>query len=181
MILETERLVLRPWTEDDAEDLYRYASDPDIGPAAGWEVHTSVEESLEVIRTVLAPPEKYALVPKALGHPAGSIGLMLGENSNIGLPEGEGEIGYWIAKPLWGQGLMPEAVRELLRHCFRDLGLKKIWCGYYIGNDQSRRVQEKCGFVYQYTLENQPCRIPGVFHDENINCITREEWEARDK
>ena len=178
MILETERLVLRPWVDDDAEDLYRYASDPDIGPAAGWETHVSVEDSLEVIRTLLSLPEKYAIVPKALGHPAGSIGLSLGAQSNIGLPEGEGELGFWIAKPLWGRGLMPEAVRELLRRCFCDLGLGKVWCGYYVGNDRSRRVQEKCGFVYRRTLENQPCRIEGVYHDVNVNCITREEWEA---
>ena len=176
MILETERLVLRPWAEDDAEDLFRYASDPDVGPAAGWAAHASIEESREIIRTVLSSPETYALVPKAMGHAAGSVGLMLGGVSNIGLPEGEGEIGYWIAKPLWGQGLVPEAVRELLRRGFTELGLERIWCGYYVGNDKSRRVQEKCGFVYQRTLENQPCRIAGVFHDEIISCITRAQW-----
>ena len=49
MILETERLILRPWDESDAEDLYRYASDPAVGPIAGWPVHTSVENSREII------------------------------------------------------------------------------------------------------------------------------------
>ena len=48
MILETERLLLRPWEERDAEDLYRYASHPDVGPIAGWSVHTSVENSREI-------------------------------------------------------------------------------------------------------------------------------------
>ena len=54
MILETERLILRPWREEDADDLYIYASDPDIGPPAGWPPHTSVESSREIIRTVLS-------------------------------------------------------------------------------------------------------------------------------
>lgn len=49
MILETDRLILRHWKESDAEDLYFYACDPDIGPAAGWPVHKSVDESREAI------------------------------------------------------------------------------------------------------------------------------------
>ena len=61
MILETERLILRPWREDDAEELYKYASDPDVGPPAGWSPHTSVENSREIIRTVLSAPETYAV------------------------------------------------------------------------------------------------------------------------
>ena len=50
--METERIILRPWRESDAEVLYRWASDPDVGPRAGWPPHQSVEESLEIIRTV---------------------------------------------------------------------------------------------------------------------------------
>ena len=48
-----------------------------------------------------------------------------------------------------GRGLVPEAVREVLRHAFEDLGMRCVWAGYYYGNDKSRRVQEKCGFRYQ--------------------------------
>lgn len=49
-MLETERLILRPWEESDAEDLYRYASDPDVGPIAGWPPHQSIDESRYVIK-----------------------------------------------------------------------------------------------------------------------------------
>ena len=52
--MQTERLILRPWVESDAEELYRYASDPDVGPIAGWPAHTSVAQSLDVIRNVLS-------------------------------------------------------------------------------------------------------------------------------
>ena len=177
MIIETERLVLRPWSEGDAEDLYRYASDPDVGPAAGWTAHTSVGHSRKIIETILSAPETYAVVLKGLGHPVGSVGLMIGAASGIGIPDTEAEIGYWIGKPFWGQGLIPEAVRALQRYAFRDLGLEKLWAGYFVGNDKSRRVQEKCGFVYHHTCEDVPCQIPGVFKTENITCITREQWE----
>ncbi|MBQ3010573.1 MAG: GNAT family N-acetyltransferase [Oscillospiraceae bacterium] len=176
MTFEANRIVLRPWAESDAEDLYRYARDPRVGPAAGWPVHTSVENSREIIRDVLSAEETYAVVPKSVGHPVGSIGLMLGAESNIGLPETEGEIGYWIGVPFWGQGLIPEAVEVLLRHGFEDLGMESIWCGYFDGNVKSARVQEKCGFVYQYTRENVPCSMLDELRTEHISCLSKEQW-----
>ena len=175
-ILETERLILRPWEESDAEELYKYASHPDVGPMAGWAVHTSVENSREVIRDVLSAPGTYAVVLRETGLPVGSVGLMHGKASHIGLPDGEGEIGYWIGVPYWGQGLIPEAVRELMRYGFEQLALDRIWCGYYDGNLKSKRVQEKCGFRCHHTSENVPCAIPGLLRTEHMSCITRDQW-----
>lgn len=76
MQLETRRLILRPWEERDAEELYRYAQDDRIGPIAGWPPHTSVENSLEIIRTVLSEPETYAVILKDTGKPVGSVGII---------------------------------------------------------------------------------------------------------
>ena len=176
MTIETKRLILRPWEVTDAEACYQYAKDPQVGPIAGWAAHTSVENSRQIIQTVLSEPETYAVVLKTTGLPVGSIGLMLGKASNIGLPDTEGEIGYWIGVPYWGQGLIPEAVRELMRYGFETLNLEKMWCGYYDGNEKSKRVQEKCGFRYHHTKENVPCAIEGLLRTEHIACITREEW-----
>ena len=177
MILETQRLILRPWEESDAENLFKYASHPDVGPIAGWAVHTSVENSREIIRSVLSAPETCAVVLKESGQPVGSIGLMLGKTSNIGLPDTEGEIGYWIGVPYWGQGLIPEAVMELMRYGFENLELNRIWCGYFDGNEKSKRVQEKCGFHYHHTANNVPCAIEGVLRTEHIACLSKEEWQ----
>ena len=179
MILKTERLILRPWLESDAESLYQYASSPDVGPIAGWLVHTSVENSLDIIRDVLSAPETYAVVLKDGGFAVGSIGLMIGRSSGIGISDTEGEIGYWIGVPYWGHGFIPEAVNEMLRHGFMDLGLSKIWCGYFDGNIKSKRVQEKCGFLYQYTKENVPCSMLDDVRTEHITCITKENWSVR--
>ena len=179
MTLETDRLILRPWKEDDAEYLYEYASHPDVGPIAGWPVHISVEDSRGVIRDVLSAPNTYAIVLKETGHPVGSIGLMIGEASNLKVPDNEGEIGYWIGVPYWGQGLVPEAVREIMRYGFEDKQLDKLWCGYFDGNTKSKRVQEKCGFHFHHTAENVPCAIEGVFRTEHVNCLTKEEWRNK--
>ena len=138
MILQTKRLILRPWREDDEEELYEYASDPEVGPPAGWPPHTSVENSREIIRTVLSAPETYAVCLKENGKPIGSIGL---HRKDLAEKDDEYELGYWIGKPFWGQGLIPEASRELLRYAFEDLGMSRIWCGHYDGNAKSRKAR----------------------------------------
>ena len=96
MILQTERLILRPWEEDDAEECYRYAKDPAVGPAAGWPPHRSVGESRRIIREMLMAPEIYAIVLKETGLPVGSIGL---HHNDLAPGEDEAELGYWIGAP----------------------------------------------------------------------------------
>ncbi|MBO7519385.1 MAG: GNAT family N-acetyltransferase, partial [Clostridia bacterium] len=96
MIIKTERLILRPWDESDAQSLYEYAKDERVGSAAGWPAHTSVENSREIIKSVLSAPETYAVCLKTDNRAIGCVGLLTGGKSNIGLPEDEGEIGYWI-------------------------------------------------------------------------------------
>lgn len=150
--LETRRLILTPWRVEDAEALYALASDPDIGPMCGWEPHESVEESREVIRSVFSAPETYAILGRESGTLLGSV--VLKEPEEI-FPELEAtrqrELGYWLGRPYWGRGIMPEAAQALLRHGFEDIKLAAVWCAHYVWNGQSRRVIEKCGFQYQFT------------------------------
>lgn len=174
MILKTKRLILRPWYEDDAEDLYKYASDPEIGLPAGWMPHTSVENSREIIRDVLSAPETYAVCLKENGKPIGSIGF---HRKDLAEKDDEYELGYWIGKPYWGQGLIPEAAREMLRYAFEELGMNRIWCGYYDGNVKSRRVQEKLGFVYHHTTEGIEVSLVNEIRTGHVMLMTRETWD----
>lgn len=178
MIFETERLILRPWTEDDAESLYEYAKDSRVGPIAGWPVHTSVENSRDIIRGVLSADETYAVCLKEDNRAIGSVGLIPPAQSHTKAVDDEVEVGYWIGVPFWGKGLIPEAVRRLQEHAFTDLGYAAMWCGYYDGNEKSKRCQEKCGFVYHHTEENKPCVLMGDTRTEHFTRLTREEWEA---
>lgn len=173
MTLETTRLILRPWTSEDAESLYKYASDDRVGPIAGWQPHKSVEESRQIIRDVLSEEETYAVVLKETNEPAGSIGLMIGEKSNLDLPATEGEIGYWIGVPYWGRGLIPEAVNVLIRHAFEDLSLNRLWCGYFDGNEKSKRCQEKCGFRYHHTNRDIYWALMDDIRTEHITCLEK--------
>lgn len=178
--LQTERLYLRPWCESDAEPLFAYASDPDVGPNAGWPTHQSIEESAQAIRDVLSAPQTFAIVLRDSARPdepVGAIGLKIGEDSDLAIGSDQAELGFWIAKPLWGKGYMPEAVREVMRYGFCELGLSAIWAGHSFDNDQSRRVQEKAGLNRQRSIKDRPRQLMGDCKTEDVNWITRGEWE----
>ena len=175
-MLKTTRLILRPWRDRDAEDLYEYAKDPDVGYPAGWPAHTSVENSRQIIRTVLSAPETYAVCLKD-GRAIGSVGLKQKGHTDMTDREDECELGYWIGKPFWGQGLIPEACRELLRHAFEDLKMQAVWCGYYDGNEKSYRVQQKLGFQYHHTTENLDVPLLGEKRTGHASILTRAQWE----
>ena len=174
MTLETERLLLRPWHEEDAKDLYRLACEPEVGPSAGWMPHTSVEHSREIIRTMLSKPTVWAVCGKD-ERPIGNIHLDF--DTPLGEHDGECELGYWLGKPFWGQGLIPEAAQELLRHAIEDLHMARILCGYYDGNTKSRRVMDKLGFVYQRRTEGLEVCLLGEIRTGHSMLLTRKTWE----
>ena len=101
MEFQTKRLILRRWKEEDAASLFKYAKNPNIGIIAGWSPHTSIENSIEIIRTVMSADETYAVVLKETNEPIGSIGLMTLRSNlfSAKMTENECEIGYWIGGP----------------------------------------------------------------------------------
>lgn len=173
--LETGRLLLRPWTQEDAADLYEYARDPRVGPVAGWPTHKSEEESREIIRTVFAKPGVFAMELKDSGKVVGSIGFT--DSHREELPQPDDELGYCLSPACWGQGLTPEAAREILRYGFEELGLSTIWCNYYEGNEKSKRVIEKCGFPYRFSQDSEVSLLDEV-RLTHYHALTREEWRA---
>lgn len=148
--IETTRLILRPWRAEDAPALYAYAKDDRVGPAAGWPVHTSVEYSAEVIRTVFSAPGTYAVTLRSADAPIGCIGF---KPATAEEGCGQLEIGYWLGVPLWGNGYTPEAVRALLGCAFGQLQQDVVWCSHSVENHKSRRVIKKCGFTFRFMRE----------------------------
>ncbi len=174
--MKTERLILRRWEDSDAEDLYRYASDPDVGPIAGWPPHQSIDESRDVIKNIFNGKEAYAICMKEDGKAIGAIELKLNGHTDMTDRDDECELGYWLGKPFWGQGIMPEAVKEMLRHAFEDCGMQKVWIGYYEGNTKSKRVQEKCGFQYQWRSEDVDVPLMHEKRTGHVSLMTKEDW-----
>lgn len=174
---KTERLLLRPWRAEDAADLYRYAKDPAVGPMAGWPAHKSAEESLAIIRNVLCGAERYAICEKENETAIGSIELRLNGHTDMTERDDECEMGFWLGQPFWGRGYMPEAARALLRRAFEELGMQTVWCGYYDGNEKSKRTQEKIGFRYHHTCDEVPVPQMGEVRVGHTNFMTREMWQ----
>ena len=179
MMIETARLILRPWAEEDAEALYEYAKDPAVGPAAGWQPHTSVENSLEVLRNVLCTENTFAVCLKSEQRAIGGIGLKTPTQELMPARNTELEVGYWVGVPFWGNGYIPEAVCAIMEYAFRNLGCTALWCGYYEGNIKSKRCMEKCGFAYHHTETSKPCPLLGEIRTEHYTYLTKEQWVER--
>ena len=168
-VMETSRIILRPWRDSDADILYKWASDPDVGPRAGWAPHKSVEESLEVIRTVFKDATNtWAIELKETGEAIGAMGYGPSCNCNLPAREGEPLIGYWVAKPYWNRGICTEALGLMIEHIRTTTDIKSLISGHFIDNPASGRVMEKCGFVptgecvideSQYQGKGRPIRV----------------------
>ena len=176
-MLETERLILRRWEKNDAESLYEYAKDPDVGPIAGWPAHRSIEESRDVIKNVFNGKEAYAICLKTDNKAIGAIELKLNGYTDMTERDDECELGYWLGKPFWGQGIVPEAVKEMLRHAFEEIGMTTVWVGYYEGNAKSKRVQEKCGFRYRWKSEDVDVPLLHEKRTGHVSSMTRDQWQ----
>ena len=168
--IETERLILRPFRQDDLQDFYEYASVEGVGEMAGWQHHGNIEKSQEILEHFIKEDKTFAIVFKGNGKVIGSLGVETYgmEAALTEFTDYRGrEIGYVLSKDYWGQGLMPEAVKAVIDYLFHDLDLDFLTCGYYDFNNPSKRVQEKCGFK-PYRKLNMDTRLdttePGVLN-----------------
>ena len=148
VMLKTERLLLRPWKTEDLQDFFEYASVDGVGQPAGWLPHKNIDESKTVLTMFIEG--KHALALEYKGKVIGSISI--DEYDEAEFPEFNdrcvGELGYQLSKDFWGQGLMPEAVNAVVEYLFETVNLDAIVCSHFNDNEQSKRVQEKCGFKH---------------------------------
>ncbi|MGN0177600.1 MAG: GNAT family N-acetyltransferase [Methanobrevibacter sp.] len=152
MIFKTTNLILRPWKVEDAEYLYNLAKNPNIGPIAGWPPHESVEDSLNIIKTVFSKKETYAIVLDDI--PIGCVGLLFHPDCNHYWGDNSAELGYWIGEEYWGREYVVEASKVLIKRAFDDLNVNQIYATYRCENTQSKRVLEKLNFKYFDNLTN---------------------------
>ena len=149
IVIETQRLILRPFKQSDLDDFYEYASVDGVGEMAGWKHHESKDESQSILDLFINEDKTFAIVLKENNKVIGSLGV-----EEYGMEEALSEfyeyqgreIGYVLSKDYWGKGLMPEAVKAVIDYLFNVQKLDFLTCGYYEFNNQSKKVQEKCGF-----------------------------------
>jgi ribosomal-protein-alanine N-acetyltransferase len=153
--LRTERTRLRKIRPDDAADLFAYGSDPDVSRFVGWDTHQSISDAEAFVEATLAKYEAGQLADWGIEHRAegrfiGTVGYLWWETH-----EAAAEIGYVLARPYWGRGLMTEVVREVVCFGWEIMGLNRIQAHTEDENIGSQRVLQKCGMQYEGRLRER--------------------------
>ncbi len=174
-LLETERLYLKKWSKRDAADLFEYAKDPAVGPAAGWKPHASPAESRMIISECFLQKMSWAIQDKESGKVIGSIGF---EKDKFRPDILSRELGYSLSKQYWGRGLMTEAAKRLVAYAFEEIGVEVLSITTGESNLRSRRVIEKCGFTYEGTLRDSYKKYDGTITELRCYSMLREEYAA---
>ena len=176
-VLETPRLTLRPLRMSDAQDIFAYSRDPEVARHVLWEAYRSLSDARVYLRFMLrqyrnGAPSSYGIVLKATGRVVGTIGFMWYSEENR-----SAEVGYSLARWLWNQGLMTEALRAVLDMGFRTLRLHRIEAQHETSNPASGRVMLKCGMRREGTLRERVLN-KGRFVDVELCAILQKEWHA---
>ena len=176
--IETERLILRPFTLEDAEAMFRnWASDAEVTKYLTWPTHDSVEVSRWVLHDWVShygEPNYYqwAIVPKDLGEPIGSIAAVQVNDAAQWV-----EIGYCIGKNWWRKGYTSEALKALIAFFFDQVGVGRIQARHDSRNPNSGAVMDKCGMVCEGILRRADRNNQGIC-DAVMHSILREEYHA---
>lgn len=172
--LVTERLILRPIIESDAEAIFEYSQGENVGINAGWKPHESIEETREIMKQVFLNQEfVFGIELKATGKLIGSIGLVPDPKRQN---DGTRMIGYAIGENYWGNGYTTEATRALLRFGFDELNLDLISATCYPYNERSKNVLKKCGFHYEGRLRWAEKRYDGEVLDYECYAIISDKF-----
>lgn len=173
--METKRLILREWKEEDYLDLYEYAKCESVGPRAGWMPHKDPDESREIVKMLMAEGS-FAIVLKEENKVIGSIAVHNRRPKQVDVALDQREIGYCLNPSYWGNGYMPEATFEMIRYCFVELNLDVLWIAHHIDNHNSKRVIEKTGFNYRFQGDAILERLNNKKVTNRYYSLTREEY-----
>lgn len=178
LVVTTARLRLRPLAATDVEDLWPTVSDPTFPAQMSWAAHADRAETLAWIRghqAGIADGRDLTWAIEHAGRAVGTIGLGGITWEMRALRLDRAELGYWLARPQWGQGLMSEAAYAAVRFGFETLGLHKITVGCFPDNAGSKRVIEKLGFRFVGQPRDDVWR-DGAWHDHLRYELTAAEW-----
>lgn len=174
-MLETERLILRPFCLDDAKDVQRLAGDREVAATTLHVPHPYKDGMAEEWIGSHEPNFKsgrfvdFAMTLRQSGELAGAIGLVINQKMN------RAELGYWVGVPYWGQGYCTEAARVVLEYGFTQCGLNRIHASHFGTNPASGRVLEKIGMT-QEGIQPQHIRKWDEYQDYVIYGILKEDW-----
>jgi ribosomal-protein-alanine N-acetyltransferase len=175
--LETERLILRKISLDDAGDIFEYAADPDVATYVSWEPHTSIEDSISLINSMIQRYEKtgvseWGLVYKENKKCIGTCGYMWWRTYHA-----RAEVGFALSKKYWNRGLMTEALREVITFGFEKMELNRIEARCFLANRASEKVMQKVGMKFE-GIQREGLFAKGKYQDLKVYSILRKEYHG---
>lgn len=173
--LETERLILRKLTADDAGDIFVYASDPEVTRYLVWNSHRTIADSQAFINAAMARYEAGIVAPWGIELKRGKIIIGTCDYISRSVQHARAEIGYALSPKYWGQGLMTEAVRRIIAFGFDVKGFNRIQAVCEVPNIASARVLEKVGMRFEGTLRQYLTQRKAP-RDVNMYAVLREDW-----
>ena len=173
--LETPRLILRRLEMRDAPDLFDYSRDPQVAKHVLWDAQTSVSEARAYVRYMLrryraGEPASWGIEEKETGRVVGTIGYMWYQRDNNAC-----EVGYSLARRRWNRGYMTEALAEVLRFSFEELGVHRVEAQHEVENAASGAVMRKCGMRKEGTLRGRLYN-KGRYIDVDLYAMLREDY-----
>lgn len=175
VVIETERLLLRRWTMQDMAGFLLFAADPEIMMAAGAKPVLSPEEARAELRRSVDDPYAFAITLKSTGEVMGKIKF---QNDVGRYGTNTVSIGYELSRRYWHCGYMTEALRGMVRYAFDGIGVDVVGIRHFVGNERSRRVIERAGFVFEGVMPEAFRRFDGKIFDDACYSILREEYET---
>lgn len=176
-LIETQRLILRRFTVDDAEDMYHnWASDPEVARYMPWPVHSSVQVTKNLLTDWISRYEdgsyfNWVMEYKETGVAIGNISVVkLNENTEAA------DVGYCMSRTYWGQGLMPEALEAVMTYLFDVVGLNRVAASHDVNNPKSGRVMDKVGMRREGILRGAGKNNQGIY-DEVWHAMLRGDRE----
>lgn len=174
--LETQRLILRRFTAEDAECAFRnWMSSDNVTRFLRWQTHTDISVTRYYMNYLLENYNKpnfyeWAIELKELGEPIGSISAV-----SVNDWAGSAEIGYCIGEQWWRKGVMSEALGEVMRFFFEEVGACRVYSEHDVNNPNSGKVMQKCGLKYEGTLRHGDRNNTGLC-DTAVYGLIREEY-----
>lgn len=171
--MESNRLILRPFSMDDIEDIYEYAKDDKVTQFLTWESHTDISETQRVVKEFyMNTVGIYAIELKSEKKCIGCIDLRLDIQND------KASFGYVMNQSYWNKGYMSEALSEILKLAFLELSLNRVESTYYMANKASGRVMQKCGLKYE-GIGREELKVFGVYQDVVHCAILKKDYEMK--
>lgn len=170
--IQTDRLLLRRITMKDAQDIFEYSRDEDVARHVLWNAQKNVSEAKDYVRFMLRLyrddlPSSWGVIDRASGRLIGTIGYMAYSEDNASV-----EVGYSLAKWMWGKGIATEVLRAVIDYTFDTMDVNRIEAQHEIDNPASGRVMQKCAMVKEGVLR-QRLYNKGKFVDVALYSILR--------